>query len=177
MACRKGIRFLEFLGDAAGSRRSPPSIEAGVLRTQRARVTNLKDFVKPPFVPRTQSSAHLSQTSLFEHSLRQDEDVQNFVAAQGLPLLPSLENLSAPALSSLERCSSSHYLHFAFLPSSSCDLFPAFFIFSPPRAAGGPILARGRPATVSSREDEQGRSEDSQSGGKRKIVNAQVRGK
>lgn len=62
---------------------------------RRARVTyEFKGFRETPgrrarARPRS-VEVNSAQTSLLEHSLRQDEDVQSFVAAQGLPLLPSL---------------------------------------------------------------------------------------
>lgn len=121
-------------------RRQPaslPPIEAGVLRARRARVTyEFKGFRETPARrARARARVHtvevnsVPQTSLFEHSLRQDEDVQSFVAAQGLPLLPSLENLCAP--SCLPRAvSSSHSLHLVLPPSSSRDLL-CFLPFPP----------------------------------------------
>lgn len=151
VARREGIWFLEFLGDAAGSRQGPPPIEAGVLRTQRARVTyEFKGFRETPvraahaverapltdFSLRAQLEAGWRRPEL-RGSSRSATSPFSWEPFRSCPLSPSSGVLlTLPAVRALSIL-------------FTRPLFPAFFIFSPPRAVGGPILARGRPATVS----------------------------
>lgn len=134
----RGIRFLEFLDDgvewAAGGTccRQRPIKARRPSRARRAHVTYEFKGFRETFVSFFLSFCRVrsrgwtdGQTSLFEHSLRQDEDVQSFVAAQGLPLLPSPENLYA----SLSPSPLAWCVFFALVASralrssfSSCDL-------------------------------------------------------
>jgi len=103
-------------------------------------------------------------TSLFEHSLGQDEDVQGFVAAQGLPLPPSPENLYARlGPSRLTRClPRARCTSLAFSSSLSLSLSFSFLRFPlrpPSRRADPwrPDFGEKETDGVSDREDEQGR--------------------
>lgn len=109
----QGIWFLEFLGDAAGNRQGSrrQSKPASFERSGPGLRTNLKDFAKPPSVPRT-SRRLLSWSTAWgrmktSRTLWQLKVCHFSLPSRTFPLSPS---------------SPSHYLRFALFPSSSRDL-------------------------------------------------------
>lgn len=171
------VRFLEFLGDAAGSRRTcRQSKPASFEHNGPALRTNLKDFAKPPSVRCARVHAVEVNSVPADFSLR----AQLEAGWRRPELRGSSRSATSPfswePLRSLLPPSRSVFLalHFVLPPSSSRDLL-CFLPFPLPRAAGGPILARGRPATrtVEKMDKDQENQEGNREGG---ITNAQARG-
>jgi len=142
------VRFLEFLGDAAGSL---PPIEGGLASFGSALRTNLKDFAKSPF-------ARARARARGRGEQRTGRLLSSSTAWGRMKTSKASWQLKVCHFSLLLRTYASSCLPRArYLPRTPCTSFflrplhttsSAFFVF-PPRAAGDPILARGRSAKCS----------------------------